>query len=295
MSTIRGKTFNKSPYLFILPSFAILVAVLVLPVFSGIRLSFFEWSIRNINKEPVFVGLRNFTEIFASESFWTSIRVTLIFTFSVVVLELLIGTILALAMEGGIPGLRLFRTIFILPVMIAPVVVGVIWKFMYNPSYGKINYFLSQLGIAPVGWLSDPRMALASIIITDVWQWTPFVFLLILAGLQGVPKDLVDASKVDGANYIQNLVHIKIPVLANVISITAVLRLIDAFRGLVVMLIMTNGGPGVSTEILPLHLYKTAFVDQRLGKASALAVVLLLIITILSIVFITQSLKDEEL
>ncbi len=295
MSSAKGLATRKSPYLFILPAFAILVGVLVLPVFSGIRLGFFEWALRDIGKDPEFVGLRNFMDIFRSENFHTSIRVTLIFTFSVVVLELFIGTVLALLLEKGVPGLRFFRTIFILPVMIAPVVVGVVWKFMYNPSYGKINYFLQVLGIEPVGWLSDPQMALISIIITDVWQWTPFVFLLILAGLQGVPQELNDASKVDGANYLQTLVHIKLPCLSNVIAVTAVLRLIDAFRGLVVMLIMTNGGPGVSTEILSLHLYKTAFTDQRLGKASAIAVVLLMIITLLSIFFITRSMKDEEL
>lgn len=240
------------------------------------------------------MGLRNFLEIFGSENFQTSIRVTLTFTITVVVLELFVGMVMALLLEDGIPGLRLFRTIFILPVMIAPVVVGVVWKFMYNPSYGKINYLLGLIGLGPVGWLSDPQMALISIIITDVWQWTPFVFLLLLAGLQGIPKDLSDAGKVDGANYLQNLFHIKLPSISGVIGITAVLRLIDAFRGLVVMFIMTNGGPGVSTELLSLHLYKTAFTEQRLGKASAVAVVLLMIITLLSIVFISRSLKDDE-
>ena len=285
---------KKSPYIFILPALAILLSVLVVPVFSSIRLSFFEWSLRDIRNAPAFIGLRNFIEIFKSEYFHTSIRVTLIFTVSVVVLEMFIGMIIALMLEEGVPGLRLFRTIFILPVMIAPVVVGVVWKFMYNPSYGKINYFLTQLGLKPVGWLSDPQMALVSIIITDIWQWTPFVFLLLLAGLQGIPGDLSDAAKVDGANYFQNLIHIKLPCISGVIGITAVLRLIDAFRGLVVMFIMTNGGPGMSTEILSLHLYKTAFTDQRLGKASAVAVVLLFIITMLSIVFVRNSIKEEK-
>jgi len=291
---LSSKMRNKSPYFFILPALVILLAVMIIPVFSSIRLSFFEWSLRDIRNAPVFVGLRNFADIFQSENFYTSIRVTLVFTVSVVVLELLMGMILALLLEGGIPGLRLFRTIFILPVMIAPVVVGVIWKFLYNPSYGKINYFLHLLHLPAVGWLSDPQMALVSIILTDIWQWTPFVFLLLLAGLQGIPQDLSDAGRVDGANYLQNLVHIKLPSISGVIGITAVLRLIDAFRGLVVMFIMTNGGPGVSTEILSIHLYKTAFTDQRLGKASAIAVVLLFIITLLSIIFISKSLKEDQ-
>lgn len=295
MKGLQSRSSKKSPYYFMIPAMLILISVLVIPVISGIRLSFFEWSLVEIMKKPNFVGLRNFIEIFENENFHTSVRVTLVFTFSVVILELFFGTLLALLLENGIPGIRLFRTIFILPVMIAPVVVGVVWRFMYNPSYGKINYLLGQIGIEPIGWLSDPKLALTSIIITDIWQWTPFVFLLVLAGLQNIPKDLNDASKVDGANYLQTLFHIKLPCLSNVLSITAVLRLIDAFRGLVVMLIMTNGGPGVSTEILSVHLYKTAFTDQRLGKASALAVILLLIITLLSLYFIRQSLRDEDL
>jgi multiple sugar transport system permease protein len=272
----------------------ILLAIMVIPVFSSIRLSFFEWSLRDIRNVPVFIKLRNFQDILQNENFQTSIKVTLIFTISVVVLEMFSGMVIALMLEEGVPGLRLFRTIFILPVMIAPVVVGVVWKFLYNPSYGKINYFLEQLNLKPVGWLSDPDMALVSIILTDIWQWTPFVFLLLLAGLQGIPHDLSDAARVDGANYFQNLIHIKLPCISGVIGITAVLRLIDAFRGLVVMLIMTNGGPGVSTEILSLHLYKTAFTDQRLGKASAVAVILLIIITLLSIVFVKNSLKEKK-
>ncbi len=285
---------KKSPYLFILPALLVLLAVMVIPVFSSIRLGFFEWSLRDIRSAPVLVGLRNFTEIFKSEYFHTSIKVTLIFTLTVVVVEMLAGLVMALVLEEGIPGLRLFRTVFILPVMIAPVVVGVVWKFLYNPSYGKINYFLASMGMDPAGWLSDPHMALFSIILTDIWQWTPFVFLLLLAGLQGIPMDLSDAGRVDGANYFQNLIHIKLPCIYGVLGITAVLRLIDAFRGLVVMFIMTNGGPGMSTELLSLHLYKTAFTDQRLGKASAVAVVLLFIITVLSIVFVRHSLKEEE-
>lgn len=291
MSMIHEK---KSPYLFILPAMVILLLVMVVPVFSSIRLSFFEWSLRDIRNAPVFIGLRNFIEIFKSEYFHTSIRVTLIFTVSVVVLEMFLGMVMALMLEDGVHGLRLFRTIFILPVMIAPVVVGIVWKFLYNPIYGKFNYFITRLGLEPVGWLSDPKIALISIIITDIWQWTPFVFLLLLAGLQGIPHDIRDAGRIDGANYLQNLVHIKLPCISGVIGITAVLRLIDACRGLVVMLIMTDGGPGVSTQLLSVRLYKTAFTDQRLGKSSAVATILLFIITMLSIVFVWNSLKKKR-
>jgi multiple sugar transport system permease protein len=285
---------TSSAYLFLLPSVAVLGIILLVPIFNGLRLSFFEWPLRNINSDPVFVGLRNYGELLRSEYFRGSVRATLIFTFSVVTIELILGTALALLLEGEIPGLRFFRTLYVLPIMIAPVVVGVVWRFMYHPSYGKINYFLGQLGIDPVGWLSNPDVAMRAVIITDVWQWTPFVFLLVLAGLQGVPKDLSEASRVDGAGYLQTLLYVKLPYISAVIGLTAVLRLIDSFRSLVVIFNMTFGGPGVTTEVLSLHLYKTAFTSQRLGMSSAIAVILLLLIFTLSLPFVLQGVKGES-
>ncbi len=281
-------------YLFLLPAFAVLAGVLLIPIVNGLRLSFFDWPLRNISKAPVFVGFRNYVELFRSEFFRASIRATLIFTLSVVSIELVVGTAIALVLEGDIPGLRFFRTLYVLPIMIAPVVVGVVWRFMYHPSYGKINFFLGQLGINPVGWLSDPEVAMKAVIIADVWQWTPFVFLLVLAGLQGVPKDLSEAARVDGANYTQTLLFVKLPHISSVLGLTAVLRLIDSFRSLVVIFNMTFGGPGVTTEVLSLHLYKTAFISQRLGLSSAIAVILLLLIFALSFVLIVRGVRGEK-
>ena len=261
----------------------IVLLALVYPIFSSLSLSLYDWNLRDFTKAPVFIGIHNFVELFKSENFRTSIRVTLLFTVSVVVLEMFTGTIFALLLEQGIKGLRFFRTIFILPIMIAPVVVGIVWKFLYNTSYGIINYLLGFIGIKPIQWLSDPSLALGAVIISDVWQWTPFVFLMVLAGLQGIPKELTEAGRVDGASYLQNLVHIKLPSIMKILGITAILRLIDALRSLEVIFNLTYGGPGVSTEVLSLHLYKTAFSDSRLGLSSAIAVVLLVIIFILSI------------
>jgi len=288
------KSFNSrslSTYLFLLPATVIMGFVLAYPIFKGLRLSFFEWQMRNLMKDPLWVGLRNYRELFADPFFWESIQVTLKFTFSVVFIELIVGMGIALLLEKGIRGLRFFRSVFILPIMVAPVVVGVIWRFLYNPSYGMYNYLLRKVGLPALGWLSDPKIALGSVIIADVWQWTPFVFLLILAGLQGIPKELTEASLIDGANYFQNLFYIKIPAIASVIGITVVLRMIDSFRSLVVIFNMTYGGPGLSTEVLSLHLYKIAFVGQRLGLAAANAIILLIIIISLSMIMMIKRRK----
>jgi multiple sugar transport system permease protein len=267
-----------TPYFFLTPAILILVLVLLYPVLYGLRLSLYDWTLRDISKAPVWYGLGNYFELVKNPFFRTSVMVTLKFTSVVVAAEVFLGLVLALLLEERMKGIRLFRTIFVLPIMIAPVVVGVIWRFLYDPSFGLINYLLGKVGIAPKLWLADPSIALWSIIITDIWQWTPFVFLLLLAALQGVPRELLEAAYVDGANYWQNLFLVKLPLIKALIGLTAALRLIDAFRGLVVMYIMTFGGPGMSTEILSLHLYKTAFTSQRLGLASAIGVILLGII-----------------
>lgn len=274
---------NLGTYLFLLPAAVIMGGVLVYPVFRGLILSFFEWPLRNLRDAPIWVGLRNYRELLADPFFGESVLVTLKFTAGVVIIEMIAGLALALLLERGIRGLRFFRTIFILPIMVAPVVVGVIWRFLYNPSYGKINWFLGQAGLKPVGWLSNPRIALGSVIIADIWQWTPFVFLLLLAALQSVPEELNEASMIDGAGYFQNLIHIKLPSIESVFGITLVLRMIDSFRSLVVIYNLTYGGPGLSTEVLSLHLYKRAFEGGRLGMASANAIILLGVIIVLSL------------
>lgn len=293
-NSLTGGRKTQNAYLFLLPALIVLGAILMVPILNGLRLSFYEWPLRNISDDPVFVGLRNFKDLISSEFFRASVRATLIFTLSVVIIELILGTVLALLLEGQMAGLRFFRTLYVLPIMIAPVVVGVTWRFMYHPSYGKINYFLGQLGMEPIGWLSNPDVAMKAVIIADVWQWTPFVFLLVLAGLQGVPKDLTEASRVDGANYLQTLVFVKLPYISAVLGLTAVLRLIDAFRSLVVIFNMTFGGPGLTTEVLSLHLYKTAFISQRLGLSSAIAVILLLLIFSLSFILVVKGVKGEK-
>lgn len=290
-NTIPGRKTNA--YFFLAPAAVILLVVMLVPIFNTLRLSLFEWSLRSMAQKPKFIGLRNYAELFTSENFLSSVRVTITFSLSVVSIELLLGTIFALLLEGNFAGMRLFRTLFVLPIMVAPVVVGIMWRFMYHPTYGKINFFLSLLGIAPVGWLSDPQIALTSVIIADVWQWFPFVFLLVLAGLQGVPKDIMEASRVDGANYWQSLIHIKLPYIASVLALTAILRLIDSFRSLVVIYNMTGGGPGVTTEVLSLHMYKTAFTSQRLGLASAVSVLLLMIIITFALFLIVHSIRKE--
>ena len=179
--------------------------------------------------------------------------------------------------------MSVLRTIFILPMMIAPIVVGLIWKYMYDPTAGIFNRTLRSLGFEPVPWLSSPDWSLASIIIADVWQWTPFVFILSLAALQSLPRSALEASRIDGATAWQQVIHIKLPLMMPVLIVTALLRLIDAFKVLEVILVMTNGGPGLSTEILALRIQRTVSEFQQLGVGSAMSVYLLALVLVITI------------
>lgn len=284
-----------SPYLFLAPAAAVALVGLVYPMLRSVWLSFHEWSIGTPPESARFVGLENYRWLLADDSFWISVGVTMAFALAVVVLEVVLGVALALVLDRDLRGTSLFRTIFILPMMIAPIVVGLIWRFLYNEQFGPLSQALKALGLPGVPWLSSPDMALISVIIADVWQWTPFIFILALAALQGLPASAIEAARIDGATRWQTTLYIKLPLIAPVIAVAALLRLIDAFKVLEVIYILTEGGPGLSTEILSLHIYKTAFVSQQLGRASALSNLLLLIVLVLTLLLVlARSLRERR-
>ena len=231
-------------------------------------------------------GWGNYIWLFNDPDFFESLGVTISFAFSVVVLEMVIGVGLALLLERPIRGMSVFRTVFILPMMIAPIVVGLMWRYMYNPQFGVFNQLLTALNLPTIPWLSDPDWALPSIIIADIWQWTPFIFILALAALQSLPRSALEAARIDGASAWQQILYVKIPLMMPVLVVAALLRLIDAFKVLEVIFIMTNGGPGLSTEILSLRIYKTAFVAWDLGRAAALSNLLLGLVMLITVAMI---------
>jgi multiple sugar transport system permease protein len=166
--------------------------------------------------------------------------------------------------------------------MIAPIAVGLAWRYMFDAQFGLINAVLGLFGIKAMTWLADPTLAFIAIVIADTWQWTPFVFIMMLAALAGVDSAVLEAARIDGARWWQQIFLVKLPMVMHVIAITLMMRLIDAFRVLEVVYVLTFGGPGNSTEILALHIYKTAFVGQQMGVAAAVSVLLLVVVAGLS-------------
>jgi multiple sugar transport system permease protein len=270
------------PALFVGPAVLVMAAACLYPVLSAFQLSLFDWSMGTPWSSAKFVGLDGFVSAFSNPRVWSSLWTTLLFAAVCVSAEMVLGIALALALEHPVRGMAVFRTLFILPMMIAPIAVGLAWRYMFDAQFGLINALLVLVGIPAQTWLADPTLAFIAIVIADVWQWTPFVFIMMIAALAGVDGSVIEASRIDGANWWQMTFRVKLPMVMHVIAITLMMRLIDAFRVLEVIYVLTFGGPGDSTEILALHIYKTAFVGQQLGVAAAISVLLLVVVALLS-------------
>ena len=255
--------------------------------------SFRDWAPNQTIGESAFVGLANYVSLWHDPNFRESVSVTLKFAVSVVFVEMFIGVGLALLLDRNLRGISLLRTLFILPMMIAPVVVGLIWRYMYHPTLGVFNKALKGAGLESVDWLG--QHALLSVIIADIWQWTPFIFILSLAALQSLPRSALEAARIDGATGWQQIIHIKIPLMMPVLIVTALLRLIDAFKVLEVILVMTEGGPGLSTEILALRISRTATEFRELGVAAAMSNYLLLMLLLLTVFMLVYNRWRETL
>ena len=286
-----------TPYFFILPAVLVMLAGLLYPVIDAFYLSFYDWKIGTPFSKADNVGLDNYARMLGDPDVWESIWVTFRFGFWTITIEMALGVALALMLEKPIRGASIFRTIFILPLMVSPVVVGLIWRYLFDARVGWINFYLGQwFGIEPQVWLGDADLAFFAIVFTDIWQWTPFIFIIVIAGLQALPSEVLEASRIDGANWWQQIFLVKLPMIRSILVIALLMRLIDVFRALEVMYIMTGGGPGRATELLSLHIYNRAFDAQLLGYASAISVLLIVIVFLLSlgILVITNPMKDKS-
>ena len=289
---MKRATLNRlTPYSFMAPAAVVMVIALLYPLLYMVWGSFRAWDPTQAIGETEFIGIKNYVTLFNDPAFRESLSVTLRFAITVVAVEMVIGVGLALLLDRNIRGMSVLRTLFILPMMIAPVVVGLMWRYMYHPTVGTFNRFLKSLGFEGVDWLG--QHALMSVIIADIWQWTPFIFILALAALQSLPRSALEAARIDGATGWQQIWYIKIPLMMPVLIVTLLLRLIDAFKVLEVILVMTEGGPGLSTEILALRISRTATEFRELGVAAAMSNYLLMLLLILTAMMFTYTKVQE--
>jgi len=256
----------------------VLAVILVYPLAYSLGLSFYNYYLPV--PRTTFVGLENFRFILADDAFWEALGVTARFTGAAVAIEVVLGIAVALLLDARIPCRRFVNTVVLLPMAITPAVAGLLMRWMFESNWGLVNYFLGLAGVRGPGWTGDPAWALWSIILADVWQNTPFVILVVYAGLQSVPVEPLEAAMVDGASRAQTLAHVVFPFLRPLVLFVLIIRSMDAFRIFDQVFVMTGGGPGTTTQTITFYNYVMAFRQLRMGRASALGVITLLILSL---------------
>lgn len=263
-------------WMFLLPSVAILAFLSIYPFVMAIWMGLHDWSLAG--QEHSFVGLQNFEYLLSADRFQNAFMNTVVFTGVSVTVELVLGVALAVYLKSLTRTWRpIFRTIFIVPMVVTPIATGLMWRLMLNGRIGVVNYVLGTVGVEAPAWTSSPGTAMFTIIMIDIWQWTPLVIMIVFAGLLSIPNTLYEAARVDGAPRWAIFRHITLPNIKYMIAIAAVFRLMRSFRTFDIIWIVTNGGPGTATEILNVYLYRVAFVFLKGGRAAALGLILLVL------------------
>ncbi len=282
--------------MFLAPTLAILVLMVAYPFLSLLYYSTLRFSVLRPLQGSQDVGLLNYTTFLADEAIWQRFIFTGQFVTATVVVQFLVGLTVAYAFSRDFRGREILFTLALLPMMLCPIVVGFLWRYMFNSEWGIVNYLVTQLGFAKIDWLGIADNALLAVVIADAWMWTPFVILLATAAFRGVPKDIREAADVDGASPAYQFFRVTLPLSMPILLIAFLLRLIDAFKQSDLFLAMTGGGPGSETETVSFRLSKIAFGYFYTGDASALAVILLVIIIGLSLILVRHlnRLKEQQ-
>ena len=283
-SSVAGsKSDRRLAYLFLAPAIAVLLSLSIYPLIYSLTVSLQVESTAGVRWS---VG--NFQRLLSDNFFLSAMGHTLVYAGSALICEFLLGLGLALLLNHEIRGRGVFRATLLVPMMLPAVVVGVVWRLMLNPNFGAINGTLKGFGFntEALTWTASPRLALLSVIVVDIWQWTPFVFLVLLAGLQAIPQEPYEAAKIDGSSAWQTFRYVTLPLLKPAILIALLLRTMDLLRVFDQIFILTEGGPGFATETISLYIYRTAFRFFDFGYAAAMSFALLAITNVISVVYI---------
>jgi len=283
-----------TPIAFVAPAALVLLAITIFPLLYTLRLTLYSWELTG-GGVPQFVGLQNFaTILFQDGRFWNAGRNTALLVVFGVGSQLVLGLVLALLMNRLGRWRSLLVSLLLIPVMIAPVVSGFQFRMIYNDQLGPLNYLLALVGIRGPAWLADPRAALIAIMIADIWQWTPFLIMIILAGLQSVSHEMLEAAGIDGANRWQSFWRITLPMLTPVIVIGVLVRVMDSFKLFDLVYQLTGGGPGNTTETLAFYTYLQGFKFFSLGYTAALAFIQLVVITMIAQLFLAFQKRQRQ-
>jgi ABC-type sugar transport system permease subunit len=269
--------------LWVLPAFLLYFIFKLAPMIAGIYLSLLDW---DGIEPPEFVGLRNYVRMFSDEIIGIALLNNVVYALGTVAGKIVISLFLALLLNQALRGRSFYRTALFLPVVMSFVVVGILWSWLYNTQFGLVNSLLRQLGLDFLirDWLGDPKVALFSLIVVDIWKWYGFHMVIFLAGLQTIPAELYEAARMDGANRWQQFWRITLPLLQPVMLVNVTLSLMGGFNVFDIPYVMTEGGPANSTMVMALHIYVRGFKFYRFGYAAALSYALLTLVTILALI-----------
>jgi len=284
------------PFFLILPGLVLMFSITIYPLLYSIYTSLFSMNLVRL-RTPEFIGLENYLKMFKTPAYVNSWKVTFLFTVLSVAIEFSLGLFLSLMIINILQRRSIisnvFKTTFPMSMMIPPIVIGWIWRYIYNPSWGLINQVWRMLGGSEITFLSNPKIALFSVIYVDVWQWTPFFFLVLLTGLTAIPKEPVEAAKVDGATGIQLLRYLVLPMIKPFILFALLIRVMDSIKVFDTIFMMTEGGPGSVTETITLFAYRESFRKFEIGQGSAISIMILLLVIIISQIFIALMSKQQ--
>jgi multiple sugar transport system permease protein len=283
---------RRAALLLIGPALLLLVGIFVYPFVYALYISFTEWTLGQ-QLGPTWSGLDNYTSLFADDRFRNAIYRSAVFVTGAVSIELVLGFALALLFNKHLPGFGIFRTLAVLPVMVMPVATGLVWFYVLNFQYGPLNVLLRAVGLPPQNWLPDPTWAMGSLILADVWQWTPFVMIVLVAGLRSLPEYVYEAAALDGLGPVETFFKITLPLLRPVILIVLLLRFMDAFKLMDLVFMLTKGGPAGRTETLSYYIYVMGLQLFRVGLAAAASILFLVFISIVTQIFVRYMYREQ--
>ena len=281
-SDIPGKRDGLSGFLFLSPTLIVFSTFVLFPVFFSFYLSFQQWNMFSADRS--FVGFENYIRLLQNPDFWMVLKNTAIYTLGTVPVNMGLSLGVAYLLNKKIAGKKFLRTAFFAPVIISPVAAAVIWRWIYDPNFGLLNYGLSFLGVEAINWLNDPTAAMFALIIMGVWKTFGINMVLFSAGLQGIPEQYYDAADIDGAGRLSKFWHITIPLLTPTTFFIMVMSMISSFQVFDIVYVLTSGGPLGSTKVLVFYVYEQAFQFFEMGYASAISYVLFAILFVLTMV-----------
>lgn len=280
-------------WVFTIPTILFVLAMIAFPIIYTFRLSFFESTMSA--QGDTFVGFKNYIDMFTDpdQRFLQAFGRTMLFSICAIIVEVILGVGIAILLNRKFVGKGIARTVFLLPMVATPVAIGMVWQLIYEPNIGIANFLLTKIGLPPLSWLGSADTALWSLMLVDVWQWTPMVMLIVFAGITSLPTDPFESAVVDGANSFHILTKITLPLLVPTILVALLLRLIDVVKTFDIIYSTTQGGPGYATETLNILSYRYAFENFQFGQSSATLMVFFVVVMTIAVVFVKVKKKVQ--